>query len=92
MDENICQPIQPEIAPFSAWKIQLRIASASEIRMPTELGIHIVEASTTNMIGPAISVPNTPAVARSGLSLSIMRPVCHEPITSTHAPTVTAAI
>src|SRR3954468_21054212 len=88
--ENICHPTQPESAPFSAWKIQERMANASEIRMPTELGIHMEEASTTTMIGPAINAPNTPATAISGSWLSIMLPVCHEPSTSTQAPTITA--
>src|SRR5690349_18808505 len=89
--ENICQPTQAEIAPLSAWKIQERIANASEIRTPTELGIHIADASITNMTGPAISRLNMPAVAMSEFSLNIMLLVCHEPSTSTHAPTITAA-
>ena len=75
---------------MSAWKIHERIANASEIRMPTELGNHIEDANTTNITGPAMSAPKKPAVAVSGFSLSIMAPAFHEPSTSTQAPTVTA--
>jgi hypothetical protein len=76
---------------LSAWKIHERIAKASEIRTPTAAGSHIVEARITNITGPATSAAKNPAVAVSGLSLSIMVPVFHEPSTSTPAPTVTAA-
>src|SRR3954470_13049142 len=89
--ENICHPTQPEIAPLSAWKIQERMADPSQKREPTDLGLHMLEATTTTMTGPAMSAPKKPAAAVSGFWLSIMLPVCHEPRTSTHAPTVTAA-
>ena len=75
---------------MSAWKIHERIANASEIRMPTELGIHMVEAITANIIGPATVRRRLRLLPVSGSGLSIMLPVFHEPSTSTPAPTITA--
>src|SRR6267154_2506305 len=88
---NISQPTHAEIAPLSAWKIHERIAKASDSRIPIEAGNHIEPSNMKNRTGPAMSAPNRPAVAASGLSLSINVPAFHEPNRITHDPASTAA-